>query len=94
MDQWKSLSHASKQDRIFQKQQQYSNLEAAIMRTESSISELMSRPEPSFRNPNRYEIVARRNEKLSNMNEKLRSMSERKMQLINQISELQSRMHL
>lgn len=80
------------QERLYEKQQKLSNLDDAIYRTQSSISELMSRPEPSYTNPHRYEIVARRNEKLSNLNEKLRSMGERRFQLIDQISNLQSKM--
>ncbi len=81
------------QERLFDKQQKLSNLDNAIERTRHSISELMSRPEPSYTNPHRYEIAARRNEKLSNLNEKLRSMSERRSQLIDQISDLQSKMN-
>lgn len=79
------------QQRLFEKQQRLSNLNDAIYRTQSSVSELMSRPDPSYTNPHRYEIAARRNEKLSNLNEKIRSMSERRIQLIAQISDLQSK---
>lgn len=80
------------QERIYEKQQKLSSLEDAIYRIQGSISELMSRPDPSYTNPHRYEIAARRNEKLSNLNEKLRSMGERRLQLIDQISNLQSKM--
>ncbi|MCM1192887.1 MAG: DUF349 domain-containing protein [Acetatifactor muris] len=81
------------QERLYEKQQKLSNLDDAIYRTQSSISELMSRPDPSYTNPHRYEIAARRNEKLSNLNEKLRSMGERRSQLIDQIYDLQSKIN-
>lgn len=80
------------QERLYEKEQKLSNLDDAIYRTQGSISELMSRPDPSYTNPHRYEIAARRNEKLSNLNEKLRSMGERRLQLIDQISNLRSKM--
>lgn len=80
------------QNRLFEKQQSLSRLEDAISRTQSSISDLLSKSPPSYTNPHRYEIADRRNAKLSNLNEKLRSMSERKIQLVSQIVELQSKL--
>ena len=81
------------QDRLFEKQQSLSNLDDAIYRTQQSISELISKPDPSYSNPHRFEIAARRNDRLSNLNERLRRMGENKLKLINQISDLQSKMN-
>lgn len=79
------------QERLFQKQQSLSRLDDSIYRMEGSISELMSRPDVSYSNPHRFEIAARREAKLSSMREKLTSMKERRLQLIDQISDLQSK---
>lgn len=78
---------------MFEKQQSLSNLDDAIYRTQQSISELISKPDPSYSNPHRFEIAARRNDRLSNLNERLRRMGENKLKLINQISDLQSKMN-
>lgn len=82
------------QEALVRKEGQLARLEDSIHRTEQFLSDLMSRPEPGFNNPHRYEIAARRNDKIAATQDKLRSMGERRQQLISQIIDMRSRAQL
>ncbi|MCR5214532.1 MAG: DUF349 domain-containing protein [Eubacterium sp.] len=79
------------QETIFRKKEQLRNLESAIYRKEDQLRELLSRPEPGYNNPHRYEIAARRNERESQLNSALSDMKIRRQELINTIYELESK---
>ena len=82
------------QETLARKQDQLARLDDSIYRTEQFLSDLMGRPEPSFSNPHRYEIAARRNDKISATQDKLRSMKQRRQELISQIIDIRSKAHL
>ena len=75
------------------KKQSLSRLESAIRNKESQLSDIMSRPDPGYNNPHRYEIAARRNEKISNLNSQIRDMSCKRMEMINSIADIQSKIN-
>lgn len=79
---------------LIRKQDQLARLEDSISRTEQFLSDLMGRPEPSYNNPHRYEIAARRNDKISAVQDKLRSMRQRRQELISQIIDIRSKAQL
>lgn len=51
------------QEKINRKREALQRLETAIYNKQDQLSNLLSRPEPGYNNPHRYEIAARRNEK-------------------------------
>lgn len=80
------------QQRLSAKQQSLSNIESAIHRTQSCLSDALNKPPISPTNPHRYEIADRRNQRISSLNAKLASMQMRRSELIRQIADLQSKL--
>ena len=61
-------------ERINRKRDALNRLENAIYNKRDQLSNLLSRPEPSYNNPHRWEIAARRNAKESEINAAIRDM--------------------
>lgn len=78
-------------ERINRKRDALSRLENAIYNKRDQLSNLLSRPEPSYNNPHRWEIAARRNAKESEINAAIRDMEIKRASIINEIAELQSK---
>ena len=78
-------------ERLERKREALNRLESAIRNKEDQLSNIMSRPDPSYNNPHRWDIVARRNERESNIRSELTDMGTRRYSLINDIVELQSK---
>ncbi len=83
----------SLEERISRKQEALSRLDNAIYNKKDQLSNLLSRPEPSYRNPNRWEIVAKRNAKESQLNSAITDMQMKRSSIINEIAELQSKLN-
>lgn len=78
-------------ERINRKRDALNRLENAIYNKRDQLSNLLSRPEPSYNNPHRWEIAARRNAKESEINAAIRDMEIKRASIINEIAELQSK---
>ena len=78
-------------ERINRKRYALNRLENAIYNKRDQLSNLLSRPEPSYNNPHRWEIAARRNAKESEINAAIRDMEIKRASIINEIAELQSK---
>lgn len=78
-------------ERINRKRDALNRLENAIYNKRDQLSNLLSRPEPSYNNPHRWEIAARRNAKESEINAAIRDMEIKRANIINEIAELQSK---
>lgn len=76
---------------INRKRDALNRLENAIYNKRDQLSNLLSRPEPSYNNPHRWEIAARRNAKESEINAAIRDMEIKRASIINEIAELQSK---
>ena len=75
------------------KENSLSKLEDAIYRKQSQLSELLSRPQPGYNNPHRYEIAARRNERESQIRAAITDIEIKKSSLVNQILELRCKLN-
>lgn len=83
----------SLEERLSRKRDALNRLEIAIYNKRDQLSNLLSRPEPSYNNPNRWEIAARRNAKESQINSAITDMQTKRLSLINEIAELQSKLN-
>ncbi len=81
------------QERYYRKQEALSRLDTAIYNKREQLSNLLSRPEPSNLNPNRWDIAARRNAKESQLNAAISDMQMKRESLINEIMDLQSKIN-
>lgn len=80
------------QDAIYRKREALSRIEDAIRNTESQLSDLYSRPEPSYNNPRRWEIASRRNESISNKRNKLTSMQTKRHDIVNALVDMEAKL--
>ena len=80
------------QEKIYRKREALQRLESAIYNKQDQLSNLLSRPEPGYNNPHRYEIAARRNEKESQLRSAIADMEMKKSSIISEIAELQSKL--
>lgn len=80
------------QDAIYRKREALSRIEDAIRNTESQLSDLYSRPEPSYNNPRRWEITSRRNESISNKRNKLTSMQTKRHDIVNALVDMEAKL--
>lgn len=83
----------SLEERISRKREALSRLDNAIYNKKDQLNNLLSRPEPSYKNPNRWEIAAKRNAKESQLNASITDMQMKRSSLINEIAELQSKLN-
>ena len=81
------------EERLSRKREALSRLDNAIYYKKDQLSNLLSRPEPSYKNPNRWEIAAKRNAKESQINAAITDMQTKRLSLINEIAELQSKLN-
>ena len=79
------------QERYYRKQEALNRLDSAIYNKREQLSNLLSRPEPSYKNPNRWEIVSRRNAKESQLNASITDMLMKRESLINEMADLQNK---
>lgn len=66
--------------------------ESIINNKQEQLSNLLSRLEPGYNNPHRYEIAARRNEKESQLKSAIADMEMKKSSIISEIADLQSKL--
>lgn len=78
---------------LWRKRESVQNLERAIYNKEAQLSQLLSRPEPSYKNPNRWDIVNKRNMRESQIKEAIASMQMKKSSIIDQILEIQNKIN-
>lgn len=81
------------QDRLYQKQSALDRIESAISNKEDQLSNVYSRPDPNYNNPYYWDIVSRRNDRISQLESAIRDMQMKRLSIINQISELQSKIN-
>lgn len=81
------------QDRLFSKKESLSRLEQAIYRKQEQYNEARYKPEPSFNNPHRWEIISRRSERESQLLESIRSMEIKRGEIIDSICQLESKLN-
>lgn len=84
--------HMQKLQEVLQrKKERVSRLENVIYNKESQLSDLLMRPDPSYNNPNRWDIVANRNRKISEIQASIVDLKQTVMSINNEIYDLQSK---
>ena len=83
----------SLQERIERKKEALSRLDNAIYNKQDQLDNLLSRPAPSYNNPRRWEIAANRNAKESSLNSAICDMKMKRLTIINEIAQLQSKLN-
>ena len=80
------------QERLDRKHDALDRIENAIRNKEDQLRDLLSRPDPGYNNPRRFEIAAQRNARESQINSALADMGRKREEIINEINELRAKL--